>query len=183
MLLEDAEDENEGKKMKLKLKRTKLLSIVVLMVLMPFIVLETNAATYFVDISQSPSYPQANDVVTVAVTAADFVREEEIIYAKLSIYFDGAVRDIIDCEETIPQRENVVTFNFGPFEIDDVISYKIYLEFQLTTDYQSEWYSFTVGEKAASLTRVQTIFIIMGSVVGFALIVVAAVVIINRRRK
>lgn len=169
----------------MKLKRTKMLFIVSLIVLVPFITIETNAATYSVDISQSPRYPQKDGIVTITVDVLDPQINEEFNAASLNYWLDG-MKYICESEplHSSIQTIDTLTFTIGPFDKNDFVEYYIYLEFVYADNYQSEWYSFTVGDTSPKtpLTQMQIIYIVCGVVVGFAVLAMIIVVIMRRRR-
>ncbi len=168
----------------MKLKNTKLLFIVALIILMPLI--SANATSYSVDISQSPKYPQADTIVTITVDVIDPQLNEEFNSAQLKYWLNGLTY-IIDPEPPFDSIQDVqlITFVIGPFDKNDFIEYYVLLEFVYADNYQSEWYSFNVGDKKPKtpLTDDQIIYIVVGSVVGFVLLAVVLVVIMNRRKK
>lgn len=177
----------------MKLKKTNLLFIATLLVLMPFFAIQTQAATqyppdvsstiYHVDIAQNPPEVYAGEIIIITATI-DMVRDEEITAARLSHIFseDISPQPSIPCEEDLPMLENVATFIFGPFNEGDFIQYKIYLEFQLLVlNFQSEWFSFTVGGTRSVLSNLQIMYICLGSA-GAVVIAVALVIILRKRR-
>ena len=166
----------------MKFKKTNLLFIVALIVIMPLFAIQTNAITYPVDIAQNPIKVYAGETVIVTVTIGNMIRDEEITSARLSHIFKGDIspQPSIVCEETIPQRENVITFVFGSFAEGDVISYKIYLEFQGADNHQSEWYSFTVGGSRPILTNMQIMYICIAAAV--VIIITVSVIVLRKRR-
>ena len=168
----------------MQLKRIRLLFLVALLAFLPLIAIETNATTYSVDISQSPRYPQKDGIVTITVEVIDSLLNEEYNAASLNYWLDG-VKYVCDPEPLLSSIQTIetLTFTIGPFDKNDFVEYYILLEFVYADNYQSEWYSFTVGDKSPRppLTQMQIIYIVCGVVVGFALIAVV-IVMINRRR-
>ena len=165
----------------MKLKKTNLLFIVALLVLIP-IVTGTNAASYSVDIFRTPEVVYDGEMVTLTVEVIDPLYGEEYTYASLSYLQNGIINNYNYPEEAIPNYIEVpLTFLFGPFVEGDVISYKIYLEFIHADNYQSGWFSFTVGgTRPSGLTTMQIVYICIASVV---LLAVIAIVIIWKIRK
>ena len=164
------------------LKKTNLI-LIALIVLVPFIAIETQAINYSVSIVQNPIKVYAGETIVITATVNDMVRDEEIISARLSHKIAGSVQTSFDCEETLPQLENIVTFLLGPFEADEQIMYKIYLEFQLagSYDYFSEWYSFTVkGGSPRVLTNLQIMYICIAAAV--VIVVTIPIIIVRKRR-
>jgi len=169
----------------MKTKNKKLMISFALLMVLVLATINTNAASFYpTDITQNFTIVHMNDVVIITVTL-DFgsVREEEITSARLSHAVDWGVRPSINPEETIPTRDNILTFDMGSFEADDEVAYKIYLEFQLTPSWQSEWYSFTVqsGIRIAGLSIAEIIGISVAGAV--CLIAVIAIPIYVKKRK
>ena len=165
----------------MKLQKTHLLFIAALIVLMPFFAMPSTAATYSVNIVQDPIRVYAGETLVITVTVLDMIRDEEITSARLSPKVDGIVQSTIACEETIPTLNNVVTFVIGPFEENIPIAYKIYLEFQLTSDYFGEWHSFTVRGTRSVLSNLQIMYICLGSA-GVVVIAAVCIIILRKRR-
>lgn len=165
----------------MKLKKTNLLILVTLIIL---IFTMSSSAIYPVSIVQNPTDVYASETIIITVTVNNMVRDEEIISARLSPKIDGISQSNILCEEDLPQLENVVTFRLGPFIEGEVVSYKIYLEFQLpgTDDYFSEWYSFTVkGGSRPALSNLQIIYVCI-FIAAVVVIAVVCIIVFRKRR-
>lgn len=165
----------------MKLKKTKLLFIVTLIVLIPLIAIETNSATYSVGILRTPEIVYEGEMVTLTVNVIDSQYGEEYTYASLSYLRNGAINNYNYPEQSIPAMMQTLTWIIGPFAEGDEIGYKIYLHFIYADDYGSEWFYFTVdGSRLSGLTTMQIVYICIASVV---LLAVIAVVIIWKIRK
>ncbi len=106
----------------MKLKGTKILFLVVLIVLLP---ITTNAIEcYDVNISHTKG-----KTVTVTVEVVDMVRDEEIISAILSYTVNGELQSPVVPDVIVPTRDNVLNFIIGPFKNGDKIVYDVYLNF------------------------------------------------------
>ena len=168
----------------MKLKKTNLLFLVVLIVLTPLFAMESSAATYPVTIVQNPTEVYASEIIIITAVV-DMIRDEEIISARLSHILTGDTtpQPSIYCEETTPTLDNVVTFIFGPFVEGDFIQYKIYIDFHSVgvEEYQSDWYAFAVGGTRSGLTIMQIVYICLGSVFAVGVVVVSVIVLRKRR--
>ena len=160
----------------MKFKKTNLLFLVSLIILLPFVAIETNAATYSVAIDQTPDTVYSGELITITVEVIDPIYGDEYDSASLSYWLNGAIHIHNYPEQSIPNYiEVTLTFVFGPFVEGDVISYKIYLEFIYTDNYQSEMLSFTVGgTKPSGLTTMQLVYICIAAAV--VLLAVIAIV-------
>jgi len=144
-----------------------------------------NAAIYEVQITVTPPYPQADSLVTITVDVIDPDYGEEFNAASLNYWLDG-VKYVCESEplHSSIQTIETLTFTIGPFDKNDFIEYYVYLEFVYADNYQSNWYSITIGDKKVRtpLTQMQIIYIAVGSVVGFAVLTMIIVAIMRRRR-
>ena len=168
----------------MKLKKLTLISISIFFIAL-FVTTNCNAISYSVDISQNPRYPQEAGIVTITVDVLDPLTNEEFNAASLNYWLDG-VKYACESEplHSSIQTIETLTFTIGPFDRNDFIEYYIYLEFVYADNYQSEWYSITVGDKKdrTPLTQDEIIYLVVGLVVGFAVLAMIIVVIMRRKR-
>lgn len=155
----------------MKSKTTTLLFLLSLLVIIPLSAIENKALTYDVDISQDPLQVFENDIVTITVTVSNLQQSDQIRYAKLSYYLNNVLQSSVNPEATLVNNE--VVFKLGTFQAGDVIRYQVFLEFYLSTstDYYSEYYSFTISSGNAPLSVTWHYAVIgVSCVLGLALI-------------
>ena len=175
----------------MQLKKTKLLFIVALITLIPFVT-GADALSYAVDIYRIPQTVNVGDEATIYVTVMNPVAGEEIVEGTYLEYKVNGIRyaDIYP-EQSLPAQMQTLTWTISLFEENDYVGYKVHLDFLYANSYESDWMYFREGEETTTdplpkpprepLTRMQIIYIACGVVVGVAFIAVA-IVLINRRR-
>ena len=174
----------------MQLKKTKLLFIVTLIVLIPSISIETDASSYAVDIYRIPQTVHTGDIVTVYVNVMNPESGEEFeVGTCLDYELNGVMYPDIAPDQSIPAQMQELTWTLGYFETDDFVRYKVHLYYLYADSYESGWMSFGEGTPPPlpkpprePLTQTQIIYIAAGSVVGFALLAVVAVFILRMRK-